>query len=248
MLRRFIVRRLLDGDPSHLEQVAAGALAIGDQSARHDMLQGMLEALEGSGPHSPPDTWDDLYSQVGSASDPALRWTAVRLATIFGDESAISRLRQLVIDEDAPAEKRRESLLALLKGEQGVPVSMLHALVTRASILRRDAIQALTLHNDSATPGVLLGAYPDLEPMERQDAIGVLVTRRNFASRLLSAIASGAVDRGDVSAFALQQLREFKDVPIKSRVDTLWADDAERLSKSSEIARYRQLMTPDLSR
>ena len=245
LLRRFIARRLLDGEPSHIEEVVAGALATRDQSDRRDMLQGILEALEGSGPHNPPDSWSVLYSQIGSASDPALRWTAVRLATVFGDEKAIDRLRQLVFDEDVPAEKRRESLLALLNGEEGIPVSMLHGLSAKESILRRDAIQALTIHNDSATPSVLLDAYPDLSPVERQDAIGVLVTRRNFAAKLLDSIASGAVNRGDVSAFALQQLREFKDAPIKTRVDTLWADDAKRLSKSSEIARYKQRMTPD---
>jgi len=245
LLRQFIARRLLDGEPDYLEKVAAWALATDDQSTRRDLLLGMLEALEENGPHSPPDSWGVLYPQLESTSDPSLRWTAVRLATLFGDEKAIDRLRQLVLDENVPAEKRRQSLLALVKDEAGVSVAMLHALSAQASILRRDAIQALTIHNDSETPGVLIDAYPELNPVERQDAIGVLVTRRSFADKLLKSIVSGAVNRRDVSAFALQQLREFKDAPIKTQVDTLWADDTEQFSKSSEIARYKQQMTPD---
>ena len=245
LLRRFIVRRLLDGDSSHTEQVVTSVLECPDETVRLDLLQGMLEALEVSGPHDPPDSWSVLYSQNASAANPGLRSTAVRLATIFGDKKAIARLCQMVLDRDAPANQRSDSLLALLNVEDGVKVSMLHQLVSEASILRRDAMQSLILRNESSTPGVVLGVYADLDPAERQDAISVLATRRAFVLELLTAIGSGVVDRRDVSAFALQQLRAFRDKTIQEQVKVLWADDAERLNKSDEIARYKAQMTPD---
>jgi len=121
----------------------------------------------------------------------------------------------------------------------------LHKLVSEASILRREALQSLILRNEPSTASVVLDVYPELDAAERQDAISVLGTRRSFARELLAAIGSGVVDRGDVSAFALQQLRAFRDKTIKAQVKALWADDAERLNKSDEIARYKAQMTPD---
>jgi len=245
LLRRFIVRRLLDGDASPTEQVVASVLECQDESIRLDLLQGMLDALEVAGSHEPPDSWGKLYAQDASASDPALRSTVIRLATIFGDKSAIARLRHVVLDKVAPSDDRRDALLALLNVDDGVKVSMLHTLVSEASILRRHALQSLILRNEPATPKVILDVYSDLDSGERQDAISVLGTRRGFALELLNAIGSGIVDRGHVSAFALQQLRAFRDKTIQEQVNALWANDAERLSKSDEIARYKAQMTPD---
>ena len=122
---------------------------------------------------------------------------------------------------------------------------MLHGLVAESSILRSDAIQALALRSDQQTAGLLLDVYSDLNQAERQDAIGVMGTRREFAAALLTAIENGTVSRRDVSAFALQQLRAFKDTRTKERVDALWADDARQLRKSDQIARYKQQMTPE---
>ncbi|MDP6469203.1 MAG: c-type cytochrome [Pirellulaceae bacterium] len=245
LLRRYITRRLLDGDSSNTDQVVTSVLECRDEAVRLDLLLGVLEALEVSGPHDPPNSWSTLYSQVASASNPVLRSTAVRLATIFGDKRAIGSLRRVVLDRAAPASERRDSLLALLNVEDGVKVSMLHQLVTEAPILRPDVIQSLVLRNESSTPDVILDVYSDLDPAERQDAISVLGTRRSFALKLLGAIESGVVNRSDVSAFALQQLRVFRDKTIQDQVNALWADDAERLNKSDEIARYKAQMTPD---
>ena len=91
----------------------------------------------------------------------------------------------------------------------------------------------------------MLGLYPNLNMAERQDAIGVLGTRRKFAEALLAAIEKDAVNRRDVSAFALQQLRSFSDAGLKKRIAALWADDSKQLQKSDEIARYKQLLTTD---
>ena len=245
LLRRFITRRLLDEDAAFAEQIVAAALADGDESSQLDLLQGMLDGLEATGSHEAPPAWSRLYSQAASAENPELHSIAVRLATIFGDKEAIAKLRQAVLDKESQAETRRASLLALLKVESGMPVSTLHQLAAEPSALRRDAIQALIVRNDVDTPRVLLGVYSGLNAAERQDAISVLGTRRDSAIALLHAIDGGVVDRSDVSAFALQQLRSFQDSALKKGIAELWADDAERLKKSDEIARYKARMTPD---
>jgi putative membrane-bound dehydrogenase-like protein len=243
LLRRYIARRTLDVKSPPVERIVRVALDSSNKVVRLDFLIGMLDALDEAGSQQAPGNWDTLYRQVASSSDPLLRSTAVRLATIFGDRQAITKLRLTALDKKAAASDRRDSLRALLKLDNGVPVSMLHELVAESSVLRREALQALSVHNDASTAKLLLDRYSDLEPAERQDAIGVLGTRRLFSEALLTAIEKNAVDRKDVSAFALQQLRSFSDVKLKKRIAAIWADDAKQLAKSDEIARYKTRMS-----
>jgi putative heme-binding domain-containing protein len=220
-------------------------LSADNEKSQRDILQGMLEALDGRGSRKPPAEWSSLYQRAAASSDAALRSLAVRLATIFGDKQAIAELRQTVLDDESAAGERRDSLNVLLNLDGGVTVGLLHQLASKPSDLRRDAIQALVLRNDEKTDDVLLAVYPTLSPIERQDAIGVLGTRRDFARTLLAAIEADKVDRRDVSAFALQQLRSFSDAELKQRIATLWANDTRQLQKSEEIARYKTKMSPE---
>jgi putative membrane-bound dehydrogenase-like protein len=245
LLRRNIARRTLDVDSPHVERVVEAAMNCKSEKVRLDLLHGMLDALDGTGGQHAPESWDALNRQLASNSNPTLRSITVRLATIFGDKKAIAKLRETALDRQAPANERRDSLRALLKLDSGLPVPLLHELIAEPSLLRRDAIQALVIRNEASTAGVLLGLYSTLEPAERQDAIGVLGTRRNFAAALLTAIEKDAVNRRDISAFALQQLRSFRDAGLQKRIDALWADDSQQLRKSDEIARYKQRMTSD---
>ncbi|MFV2068290.1 MAG: hypothetical protein ACC645_15065 [Pirellulales bacterium] len=243
LLRRYIARRVLDVAEPAPEQVVRAALRTPDPHVRFDLLQGMLDALGDRGSRSAPPSWQAIYDQIAESSDPALRSVAVRLATMFGDRQAIARLQQNALDDTAPPPDRRESLRALLQIDGGAPVSMLHQLVEKKSVVRGDAIRALVLRNQPSTANILLDTYSDLDPAQRQDAISVLGTRRSFAAALLGAIEQGIVQRGDVSAYALQQLRSFHDPELQRHVGSLWADDAEQLVKSDEIARYKRQMT-----
>jgi putative membrane-bound dehydrogenase-like protein len=244
LLRRYITRRALDVDNPPIAQITQAAAATQNDNVRFTFLQGMLDALDGRGGQPAPPSWPTVYAQVKSSQDPSLRSIGVHLATFFGDQQAIDHLRNTVHDQAKDPNLRRESLQALLKLKDGIPTAVLHDLI-KDQILRRDALEALVLHNEPSTADVLLAVYSQLEPVEQQDAIGVLVTRRDFAASLLAAIGKGSISRRDISAFALQQLRAFKDTEIKTRVDVLWADDTRQLEKADQIARYKKKMTPE---
>ena len=243
LLRRYIARRALDVEDPPVEQITQAAIATQDDHVRFTFLQGMLDALGGKGGQPAPPSWPTVYAQVKTSANPSLRSIGIRLATLFGDLQAINHLRDTVHHQTADPKLRRESLQALLKLEDAVPTDMLHDLV-KTPQLRRDALKALVTRSESSTADVLLAAYSQFEPGEQQDALGVLVTRRDFATRLLDAIGKGTIIRRDISAFDLQQLRAFKDADIKKRVDALWAGDTEQLNKSGQIAHYKQKMTP----
>jgi putative heme-binding domain-containing protein len=214
-------------------------------SARADYLQGALDALADRGNQKPPADWAELYKLTASSSNAAMRSTVVRLATIFGDKRAIDKLRSAVLDEKIAVEKRQESLQALLRVENGVPVSLLHDLTQTQSPIRQDAIRALSLHSNKSTPSVLLSAYAALSSAEQQDAIAVLTTQLDFASSLLQSIREKKLKTQDVSAFALQQLRAFNNESLNKQIKVLWANDTTKLKKSDEITRFKKLLTAD---
>lgn len=245
MIRQYIARRLIDQQSPAIEQVVVAAYAQDQDDLRRDFLQGMLEALDGLGTQEAPPAWKQLYAEVATAADPRLRSIGVNLATIFGDKQAISNLRRIVIDGHAADENRREALDSLLQLDDGVPVEMLHQLVSENSAIRRDAILALGVKNSPTTVTVLLQRYTSLSSAEKQDVVGVLATRRTFADALLDAIANGDVSRDDVSAYTLQQLRSFNVKELQTRINTLWADDTRKLMKSEEIAKYTARMSPE---
>ncbi|MDE0736644.1 MAG: hypothetical protein OSB47_12520, partial [Pirellulaceae bacterium] len=234
-VRRFIARRALDAQQPVMEDVVQVALGVKAPQARLDLLQGMLDVLVQRGQQPAPKPWPALYRLASASGDATTRSVAVRLATIFGDKEAIGQLQQVVLSSAAPIEQRRDALGALLKLDKAVSASMLHSLTiqltSQKSQLRRDVIRGLVLHNDNETPEILLDCYSRLSTLERQDAIGVLSTRRSFAAELLAAIEEGVVQRQDVSAFALQQLRTFSDVKLQEQVTRIWADDAQQLQK-----------------
>ena len=245
VIRNLIARRAIDTTEPPIADVVSAVRSKANDDVRLDMLLGMLDALDGRGTQKTPKGWAGLYKQVSSSADPSLRSIAVRLATIFGDQQAINRLRKTVLDDNVSDSDRREALQALLKVKGGASVKMLHGLASGDSKLRIEVIRALSIQNNESTAEVLLSNYAEFSSVEKQDAIGVLTTRVSFAQALLSAMEGQKVDRRDVSAFALQQLRTFDDPQLKSRVLKQWADDNAKIQKSEELARLLKLMTPE---
>ncbi|MGK0188039.1 MAG: putative membrane-bound dehydrogenase-like protein [Verrucomicrobiales bacterium] len=245
ILRRFIARRALDDKHPAVEEVFSAVARTPVEAVRLDLLGGALDALDERGQQTAPPSWEALYRQVSASADPKLRSIAVRLATVFGDEQALADLRAKALGAQFPEDERRAAFRTLLKLDVGVPVSMLHDLVNDSPALRKDAIQALAVRSEDDSARTLLDRYAEFNLAERQAAVGVLGTRRDFAMALLGAIDAGAVDRNDVSVFALQQLRHYGDTEITKRITALWKDDASSLLKADQLARLKGKMTPD---
>ena len=72
VLRNLIVRRAVDTTEPPIAKVVDAVMPQSDQVVRRDMLQGMLDALDGRGTQSAPKAWPGLYLQVSSAADSSL--------------------------------------------------------------------------------------------------------------------------------------------------------------------------------
>ena len=185
LVRKFIARRLADNSPPHVQPVINAA---NSQSGpvRDDLLRGLLDGLKGRGRQPVPKNWDNLYTTITSANNSKARSVGVQLATLFGDRKALRSLRNQVLNQKIQPTQRRASLASLLMVESGDGlVNLLHTLVRDDKQLRGDSIQALSVHNNSATAAILLAEFAALPATQQRDVVSVLATRRTFASQLL---------------------------------------------------------------
>jgi putative membrane-bound dehydrogenase-like protein len=242
LIRQFIARRAVDTKTPPLQTVVSAVLEVDSMDLQFDLLRGILETLDGQSDITPPPAWAPLYKSLSSTADSSDRSVAIRLATIFGDKQAIGELRDSLAQTNLPRKRRSDAFQALLKLKEGLPVELLHQLASQDMELRSEALQALVLQNNDATATRLLEDYPGLGEADRQHVISVLATRQDFSRQLVKGIQAGQIDRDDVSAFALQQLRSFSDEALAKEIAVVWPADSKASKKSDEIARYLSRM------
>ena len=239
----FIVRRALSERQPPLAEAIRTMEGLSEVVLLKGFLSGMLAALESQGSVVAPSGWASLNERIANHSDVELRSLGVRLSTIFGDKTAIESLQSKLTDNTASASDRLRAFAALIKIDQGVSVAELHRLVKESSLLRGEALRALLKRNNAESANVIVEQFSAFDSQERNDAVSVLATRLSFAKALIRAIHEEKIDRGHVSAFALQQLRMFREDGFQRGLAALWKDAEGLLEKSTEIARYKALLS-----
>ena len=243
ILQEFILRRASDGLQPNLEDVlAAIASYSGD---RLPMVRGVLDALAGQGQQPEPARWRAFYSTTSRTENSELKSCLVRLAGIFGDQSALAKLRGVVGNEGIAIEDRQAAMQSLASIAGGLTTGLLHELVASRNDLTSEALRQLVSSADETTPLLLLEMFQSLGQSQRVDAVAVMVTRRDWSLQLLAAIRAGSVEKESVNAFSIEQLRAFGDEGIDAAVDQFWPADSTAAQKVQEISRLRELMTRD---
>ena len=243
ILQEFILRRASDGLQPNLEDVLA---AIGSYSGdRLPMVRGVLDALAGQGQQPEPARWRAFYATTSRTENSELKSCLVRLAGIFGDQSALAKLRGVVGNEGAAIEDRQAAMQSLASIAGGLTTGLLHELVASKNDLTSEALRQLVSSADETTPPLLLEMFQSLGQSQRVDAVAVMVTRRDWSLQLLAAIRAGSVEKESVNAFSIEQLRAFGDESIDAAVDQFWPADSTAAQKVQEISRLRELMTRD---
>ena len=243
LLQQFIARRLAQPDVAGVsELIDAISDADSDKSAAN-FLTGLDAGLDGSQPRSQPANWPAAVTRCSTMSIPGIQSSVLRLSVLFGDQQAINSLRSTINDKTA-ATTKRESALSTLISMNAVSSESLFKLAVSDATLRTSALRALVGHNEGLDAADLTALCEVLKPSDRRLAVSVLVTRKSFAVALLNAVESGALQRDDVSPYALQQLQSFSEPEISTRVSKVWKASTA-FDRAEELSRLTSLMTPD---
>ena len=239
---RFIVRRAASEESCYEPLVAQ--LAASDSSTRKWMLEEIVSALAARGRMPAPQAWQQGYEQLRTDPDDSVRRLADLAAVRFGDPRVVPQLRALIANRDADRDQRREALQALVDSrDDGLP-PVLQRLVDDPAI-QKEAIDGLAAVPSDGTPTAVVAAYEGLPAECRQAAIATLTSRPAWTLSLLDAIATGAVPRGDLSAFTVGRLAQSADPRVLTRLNEVWGTiRATPADRKADFETWRTALKP----
>ena len=249
MVQRFGARRLaedIDVAPGPVDNLLRATVANGTPSAAQAVLDGIAEALAGRRKAPAPASWADSRAQFVRGADERLLRRIRDLDALFGDGRALEELRRMALDTNLDRRLRRESLQGLIDArapglreacEQLLPVPGLSG----------TAASGLALSDDPAVAERVLGSWLRFDGAERPRVMSVLVSRPEWAGKVLAAIVAGRVPRAHLTAFHARQIRAYRDDALTNLLRQAWGevpDEAEQ-DRLPLLQQWQSRLTPE---
>lgn len=243
-LAEFAARRVAS------EAKPAGLAAIIDQLGQADdwarqlaLLTGTNQGLKGRRRVARPENWSHVGGKLAASPDENVRNEAQALAVTLGDPAAFAAMRALIANRQADLVSRRSALASLLGARDEQLAGTMQQLIGDPQ-LRADALRGLAAYDDPQTPGLILAAYGDLNPVERRDALATLAARADYASALLDAVADKRIATGEISADVIRQLRNLDNAALDDRIKQVWGEVRDTGADAAQrIAHYKALLS-----
>ncbi len=219
-------------------------LTTDDAGVQRDVLQGMIEALQGRR-MTAPENWGRVKDKLSASAAPEVREKTLLLSVMFGDPEAAAALRKTAADPKAAEEIRRAALQTLVEAKAaGLPPLLRELLADR--VMSGSALRALAAFSDADTPAVILKHYRDFTDAEKTDAVATMASRPAYAAALLDAMGRGEVPTRDLSSFTARQLLSFNDKNLSDKLTRVWGSIRPTAGdKTKLLARYLTLTPPD---
>jgi putative heme-binding domain-containing protein len=243
LLRDFMLRRIGSSEAANsLDVLVAGLDKAYADDLRLTYLKAIRAALQGRRQVAAPKRWKFAYRYIMRSENAEVRLQATALGVTFGDQEAMSQLREMINTKSAGIDARAEALEALLAAKDAQLVPTLHKLIGEPA-LRQAALRGLAQYDDSQTADVVLTAYPRLSPSERRSALATLCSRAPYGIALLNAIDNKRVPGTDLTADLVRQLQYLKNETIDQQLLAVWGSVRDTsASKAKLIASYKAML------
>ncbi len=221
-----------------------------DSAVQASLMKGMLSGLEGRRNISPPAGWSDLNTRLSISDNDNVRELAVQLSQIFGDESAIKKSLDTLLDQSADVNARQRALRSLLSLRNQEASSLLESLLDEPG-LRLDAIRGYAMVENPTGPSVLLSRYSQMDPELQRAVVETLATRKRYAEALLAAIRTKKISRDDIPVHVARSLKDIlgnRFVQVYGEVKSIGADREKQMTKYKAMLSPTALAKADASR
>ncbi|MBM3561253.1 MAG: c-type cytochrome, partial [Alphaproteobacteria bacterium] len=203
--------------PNEIEALLAKA---GDNA---QALNGLGRGMRLSGgPRMRSAAAEAAFRRVLDSPDPQLQEAAWRAARHFDMPAVFSKAVAGAARGVLPAVRA----LGGVDPAQAVPVLEKLLSDNPTAELQAAAVGALTETGDARTPAILLNAWKSLRADARTRAVNGLVGRKEWAGKLLDAIAGNQVEPAGVEIAARVRLLESPDAGLAQRAKALFAASA----------------------
>lgn len=209
-----------------------------DAQLQLDILKGMSDAMKGRRSVAMPAGWTQVETKLSASKNSQIRALAQGLGLTFGSQTALSALRQIIVDPAAEIAARRSALQSLLAAKDAVLPPILQKLLV-APELRAEALRGLAAYDDAGSAPAILAVYSQLSPNEKKDALNTLASRVAFARPLLAAVEQNKVPSKELTAELVRQLRNLKNSDIDQSIQKVWGAFRDTSAdKKAEIEKY----------
>lgn len=254
ILIRKSLRRLCDtSDQAKINLAAEFLDTIADKET--GMVLAALDGLiEGQQARPFPPTTDTklLFAKLNATGDEGVKDRARRLGALWNDAVAVQATMKLIRDPNAPAAERIQAIrtVRLLKTEAARETLSAVLMTDPAGPLAVEIIRALGDMGGDTVAEDLVKSWVRLSPEAKLAATDVLVTRRNWAIRLLTAVETKAIAASELPMPTVRVLAESKDDFIRTRAaQAIGRIRPANADKQKIIAEKKQMIVsgkPDL--
>jgi len=256
LVSRFVARRL--GDAEQFDALLE-SITNASGTSQVQMLMGLRDALEGRFDTQPPAAWAKVLPRL-LTKEPSIEGKAdmrnsvaelaQQISAQFGDAQSAAQMLQVLRDESADWEQRRDAIRLLAGRKRPELKSELPKLFDDPQ-LRREAIRAVAAYDEPHFARVLLQKYDQYVNQEKQEVVQALASRTRYGNELTSAIGSGQVPKRDVPAHVARLLRRVvgnRFVDVWGPIDELAADKEAQFARFRELCNVQALAAADLNR
>jgi putative heme-binding domain-containing protein len=236
MVARYIARRSVDANS--IESLVAYLGKEGESPA--NLLEGMLDGLEGRKDIVTPKNWESLYSTLKSSRDTKVKQLALAIAQQFGDTEAAQQFLATVRDNGIPIDQRVKALNALARKQRVELFRELPSLYNDSN-LRLDAIRATAEYDEDELGKLLIEKYPQFNDAEKLETVQTLASRPGYGWLLTNALRANVIPKSDVPVYAARQLLRV----VGSGFLEVWGAPLDELSNDQTAAykKYKTLLT-----
>ncbi len=219
-----------------------------DDIVAADVLDGLLQGVEGERQVAMPSTWPEAYVRLANSQSEVVRDRAVSLAVVFDDQTAMKKLQLVAHDTTANLADRRRAIKALItKRPAGWDAELIDLLGD--SQLRSEALKGLASFDHPRTAKAILQNYDQLSSNEKQTALLTMASRESWALKLLAAIEAQQIPLGDLTAYPVRLMRELGNETIVTKLAKLWGTVRDTPKERAEqMAKVKKWLSPEVLR
>lgn len=196
---------LLPAQEKELDLIIKVISSSSSEQVQRNMLQGILDGLQGINKLPAPEGWADLNAKLSKSKNEDIKKLQAQLNQKFGDQEAINKALADLRNSKTPLSERRSALASLLSQKIDALLPELETLLTGP--LRNDAIRAYGAFKNKDIPAKLLKHYPDFDENSKRTVVETLASRKEFAQALLAAVKNGTVRKNEVPAYVARNLK-----------------------------------------
>ncbi|MBI5849875.1 MAG: DUF1080 domain-containing protein [Planctomycetes bacterium] len=243
-VRRAMARRLGAGSDDQRNALCAAIAAPRSRTA--ELLAAFGTAVRENPGKDVPSGWAAIAPALLGSNDPAVREPAAELALAFGDVNLAPLFRARLLDKTASDARRIEAIDGLVRLRDAATGPLLLGALSEPA-LRRAALAGLAAYELDAAPARILAVLGELDPTDREVALGTLCSRPRYARAFLSAVVDGLASPRLLDAASLRrQLLALGDPSLEALLQKAWGRAVPKSAAAEQdIARYRALLTPE---